>query len=176
MSRNVKSMSRRAKSKRGPQGTIRALLQLVETRHEPRPLLHPLCDRLRAAGRWNPNWDPFYDLDPAWTEAFMAMGTKPMLAGVLDPKVIEFLAIAVDASCTHLYAPACAAASARRWPSAQQKEEIAAVLRLTSVLGIHTMSLAAPILLEELACPSRRPMNTTRSPPAPARQKPPARD
>jgi alkylhydroperoxidase/carboxymuconolactone decarboxylase family protein YurZ len=31
------------------------------------------------------------------------------------------------------------------------KEEIAAVLQLTSVLGIHTMSLGAPILLEELA-------------------------
>ena len=31
------------------------------------------------------------------------------------------------------------------------REEIAAVLQLTSVLGIHTMSLAAPILEEELA-------------------------
>jgi len=31
------------------------------------------------------------------------------------------------------------------------KEEIAAVLQLTSVLGIHTMSLGAPILLEEIA-------------------------
>ena len=31
------------------------------------------------------------------------------------------------------------------------KEEIAAVLQLTSVLGIHTMSLSAPILLEEIA-------------------------
>jgi alkylhydroperoxidase/carboxymuconolactone decarboxylase family protein YurZ len=31
------------------------------------------------------------------------------------------------------------------------KEEIAAVLQLTSVLGIHTMSLGAPILQEELA-------------------------
>jgi hypothetical protein len=31
------------------------------------------------------------------------------------------------------------------------KEEIDAVLQLTSVLGIHTMSLGAPNLLEELA-------------------------
>ena len=31
------------------------------------------------------------------------------------------------------------------------REQIAAVLQLTSVLGIHTMSLGAPILQEELA-------------------------
>jgi alkylhydroperoxidase/carboxymuconolactone decarboxylase family protein YurZ len=31
------------------------------------------------------------------------------------------------------------------------QEEITAVLQLTSVLGIHTMSLGAPILHEELA-------------------------
>lgn len=115
------------------------------------PSSTPLCDRLRAAGEWNPNWDPFYDLDPAWTESFMAMGTKPMLAGVLDPKVVEFLAIAVDASCTHLYAPGVRRHIRKALALGATKEEIAAVLQLTSVLGIHTMSLAAPILLEELA-------------------------
>ena len=65
----------------------------------------PICDQLRAIGEWNPNWEPFYELDPDWTESFMAVGLTPMLAGVLDAKTIEFLAIAVDASCTHMYAP-----------------------------------------------------------------------
>ena len=111
----------------------------------------PLCDRLRAAGEWNPNWEPFYDLDAAWTESFMAMGTKPMIAGVLDPKVIEFLAIAVDASCTHLYAPGVRRHIRKALALGATKDEITAVLQLTSVLGIHTMSLAAPILQEELA-------------------------
>ena len=116
----------------------------------PRPAT-PLCDRLRAAGEWNPNWEPFYDLDPAWTEAFMTMGTRPMLAGVLDPKVIEFIAIAVDASCTHMYTPGVRRHIRKALDLGATKEEIAAVLQLTSVLGIHTMSLGAPILLEELA-------------------------
>lgn len=111
----------------------------------------PLCDRLRAAGEWNPYWEPFYELDPAWTEDFMAMGTKPMIAGVLDPKVIEFLAIAVDASCTHLYAPGVRRHIRKALALGATKAEITAVLQLTSVLGIHTMSLAAPILQEELA-------------------------
>jgi alkylhydroperoxidase/carboxymuconolactone decarboxylase family protein YurZ len=111
----------------------------------------PICDRLRAAGEWNPNWEPFYRLDPAWTEAFMAMGTKPMLAGVLDPKTVEFIAIAVDASCTHLYAPGVRRHIRKALDLGATQEEIAAVLQLTSVLGIHTMSLGAPMLLEELA-------------------------
>lgn len=111
----------------------------------------PLCDRLRARGEWNPNWDPFYELDPRWTEAFMAMGLQPMLAGVLDPKVIEFIAIAVDASCTHLYAPGVRRHIRKALDLGATQEEITAVLQLTSVLGIHTMSVAAPILLQELA-------------------------
>ncbi|MBL8351125.1 MAG: hypothetical protein JNL87_12535 [Burkholderiaceae bacterium] len=62
----------------------------------------PVCDQLRAIGDWNPAWQPGYELDPAWTEAFIAMGTQPMRSGVLDALTIEFIAIAVDASCTHL--------------------------------------------------------------------------
>ena len=49
--------------------------------------------------------DPFYELDPDWTEKFITMGVAPMRSGVLDAKTMEFLAIAVDASCTHMYRP-----------------------------------------------------------------------
>jgi len=111
----------------------------------------PICDRLRAIGEWNPNWEPFYELDPGWTEKFMAMGLAPMLAGALDAKTIEFIAIAVDASCTHLYAPGVRRHIRKALELGATKEEITAVLQLTSVLGIHTMSLSAPMLLEELA-------------------------
>lgn len=111
----------------------------------------PVCDRLRALGQWNEAWQPFYDLDPVWTERFMTMGTGPMLSGVLDPKVIEFIAIAVDASCTHLYAPGVRRHVRRALELGATAEEITAVLQLTSVLGIHTMSVGAPILHDELA-------------------------
>jgi alkylhydroperoxidase/carboxymuconolactone decarboxylase family protein YurZ len=110
-----------------------------------------VCDRLRALGEWNPNWEPFYTLDPAWTEAFMAMGTTAMRAGVLDAKTIEFIAIAVDASCTHMYAPGVRRHIRKALDLGATAEEITAVLQLTSVLGIHTMSLGAPMLLDELA-------------------------
>lgn len=111
----------------------------------------PLCDRLRADDSWNPGWDPIYELDPVWTEKFMTMGVSPMLSGVLDAKTIEFLAIAVDASCTHMYAPGVRRHIRKALALGASKAEITAVLQLTSVLGIHAMSLGAPILKEELA-------------------------
>jgi alkylhydroperoxidase/carboxymuconolactone decarboxylase family protein YurZ len=111
----------------------------------------PKCDALRASNNWNPNWEPFAQLDPTWTEKFMAMAMSPILSGVLDPKTVEFLAIAVDASCTHMYGPGVRRHIRKALELGATKEEITAVLQCVSVLGIHSMSLGAPILLEELA-------------------------
>ena len=122
----------------------------------------PITDRLRAIGEWNPAWEPFAELDPDWTERFMAMATQPMLSGVLDPKTVEFIAIAVDASCTHLYAPGVRRHIQKALDLGATRDEIAAVLQLTSVLGIHTMSVGAPMLLEELAAGRGAQPTTTR--------------
>jgi hypothetical protein len=58
----------------------------------------PVCDQLRATGQWNDAWTPFYDLDPNWTEQFMAVGIPVYAGGVLSPKLAELLSIAFDAS------------------------------------------------------------------------------
>lgn len=115
------------------------------------PAATPVCDHLRAQGQWNPGWDPMYALDPGWTEAFLAAGSRPMASGVLDAKTIEFIAIAVDASCTHMYAPGVRRHIRGALDLGATPAEITAVLQLVSVLGIHAMSLGAPLLQEELA-------------------------
>lgn len=115
----------------------------------------PICDHLRAAGEWNAAWEPFYEVDPVWTEKFMAMGMHPKLSNVIAPKVWEFIAIAVDASCTHMYAPGTRRHIRKALELGATKEEVAAVLQGVSVLGIHTSSLGMPILLEELAALQR---------------------
>jgi alkylhydroperoxidase/carboxymuconolactone decarboxylase family protein YurZ len=74
-----------------------------------------------------------------------------MVSGALDAKTIEFIAIAVDASCTHMYGPGVRRHIRKALELGATQEEIAAVLQCVSVLGIHSMSLGAPILLEELA-------------------------
>ncbi|WP_213958837.1 carboxymuconolactone decarboxylase family protein [Variovorax sp. dw_954] len=116
----------------------------------------PVCDRMRSTGNWNPDWESFATLDAQWTEKFMAMGVAPMVSGVLDAKTVEFLAIAVDASCTHMYGPGVRRHIRKALELGATKEEINAVLQCVSVLGIHTMSLGAPILLEEIAAHAER--------------------
>ncbi|WP_454738620.1 carboxymuconolactone decarboxylase family protein [Cupriavidus necator] len=126
----------------------------------------PICDALRGGGGWNPNWDPFAELDPAWTEKFMAMAMTPVASGVLDAKTIEFICIAVDASCTHMYGPGVRRHIRKALDLGATKEEITAVLQLVSVLGIHTMYLSAPILLDELGTAERRDADVPSSTPS----------
>ena len=111
----------------------------------------PVTDRLRATGNFNPAWKEMAELDPVWLEKFLDMGIKPMASGVLDPKTLEFLAIAVDASCTHLYAPGVRRHVRRALELGATREEILAVLQCVAVLGIHSCALGVPILVEELA-------------------------
>ena len=59
---------------------------------------------MKAEGLFNPDWEAIYQLDPEWLEQFLSMGAD-LYGGVLEPKLVELMAVAVDASCTHLYTP-----------------------------------------------------------------------
>lgn len=110
----------------------------------------PISDELRAAGAWNGAWNEAAALDGEWMEAFLAMGTMPLRRGILDPKVYEFIAIAVDASCTHLYSPGVRRHIGRALDLGATPAEIMAVLEGVAVLGIHSVALGAPILHQEM--------------------------
>lgn len=110
----------------------------------------PVCDAARASGQWNPGWDDAAALDPEWMEGFLAAGTLPLRRGILDPKIYEFLAIAVDASCTHMYAPGTRRHIAGALDKGATPEEVLAVLEAVAVLGLHSVSLGAPMLVEEM--------------------------
>jgi AhpD family alkylhydroperoxidase len=110
----------------------------------------PLPARKRASGNWNPDWEPFAKLDPAWTDKVIAMAITPAVAGALDAKTIELIGIAVDVSCTNLYAPGVRRHIQRALKAGATREEITAVLQLACMQGLHSMCVGAPILLEEL--------------------------
>ena len=109
----------------------------------------PISDHMRANGAWNPAWDDLAALDPQWTEKFMDMGATPIMRGVLDPKTYELIAIAVDASCTHMYAPGVRRHIRKALDLGASKDEILAVLQCVAVLGIHSCALGVPILIDE---------------------------
>jgi alkylhydroperoxidase/carboxymuconolactone decarboxylase family protein YurZ len=110
----------------------------------------------KSTGNWNPDWEPFARLDPAWTERVIAMAIAPAVSGALDAKTIELVGIALDASCTHMYAPGVRRHIRRALKAGATKEEITAVLQLATLQGLHSMCLAAPILLEELDAKASR--------------------
>ena len=120
-------------------------------KHEHARLSIPAAARKRASGNWNPDWEPFAKLDPAWTEKVIAMAIAPTVAGALDAKTIELIGIALDASCTHLYTPGIRRHIRRALKAGATKDEITAVLQLATLQGLHSMCVAGPILLEELA-------------------------
>jgi alkylhydroperoxidase/carboxymuconolactone decarboxylase family protein YurZ len=85
------------------------------------------------------------------------MAIAPAVSGALDKKTLELIGIALDASCTHMYAPGVRRHIQRALKAGATKEEITAVLQLATLQGLHSMCLAAPILLEELEQDERRP-------------------
>jgi alkylhydroperoxidase/carboxymuconolactone decarboxylase family protein YurZ len=110
----------------------------------------PISDGARASGQWNKAWDETAALDPEWMEKFLDMATLPVRKGVLDPKTYELIAIAVDASCTHMYAPGTRRHIAKALDVGATPEEIMAVLECVAVLGIHSVALGVPMLVEEM--------------------------
>jgi alkylhydroperoxidase/carboxymuconolactone decarboxylase family protein YurZ len=104
---------------------------------------------MRASRHWNPAWDAAAELDAGYVEKFMDVGMHAMRKGALDPLTIELIAIAVDASCTHLYAPGVRRHVRKALELGASQEQVMSVLELVSVLGIHSVALGAPILIEE---------------------------
>jgi len=110
----------------------------------------PACDQMRAIGQWNVAWDPFYAVDPGWTDAFMATGAGIYASGLLSAKEVELLSIAFDASYTHMYAPGTRRHIRGALAAGATIEEINEVLKLCVVQGVQACNLGVPILAEEL--------------------------
>jgi alkylhydroperoxidase/carboxymuconolactone decarboxylase family protein YurZ len=111
----------------------------------------PVCDNVRSSGGWNEAWTPFYNLDPEWTEQFMAAGIPIYSGAVLSPKLAELLSIAFDASYTHMYAPGTRRHIKAALSLGASMEEIMEVLKLCVIQGVQACNMAVPILAEELA-------------------------
>jgi alkylhydroperoxidase/carboxymuconolactone decarboxylase family protein YurZ len=102
--------------------------------------------RKGASGNWNPFWESFARLDPAWTEKVIAMAMAPAVSGVLEPKTIELIRVALDAA--HPYEPGLRRHMRRAFEAGATRAEIIAVLQLATMQGLHSMCVAAPILEE----------------------------
>ena len=113
----------------------------------------PACDKLKEIGQWNDAWNPFFELDPVWTDEFMGTGGGIYAGGVFSAKEAELLSIAFDVSYTHMYAPGTRRHIKNALKAGATPIEIMEVLKLCVVQGVQACNLAVPILAEELENP-----------------------
>lgn len=88
-------------------------------------------------------------LDPAWHESLRSLEAAT-LRGPLSPKIARLVWLAIHASITSLDREKVRECIRGALDSGASKAEILAVLQLCTVLGIHAIAVAAPILKESL--------------------------
>jgi alkylhydroperoxidase/carboxymuconolactone decarboxylase family protein YurZ len=106
---------------------------------------------VEARGFWSSSLQALLETDPDFFAAFLRLSVVPWRTGSLDPKVKEFVCIAVDGAATHLYEPGFRLHVRRALELGATKEELLEVLQLTSTLGIHACNIGVPLLQEALA-------------------------
>ena len=104
----------------------------------------------KTRGYWHTFWDEILELDPEMFTAYTEFSSVPWRTGTLEPKVKEFVYIAFDTAATHLYTKGLKLHIENAIDHGATAQEILEVMEIASVLGIHGVTAAAPILLEEM--------------------------
>jgi alkylhydroperoxidase/carboxymuconolactone decarboxylase family protein YurZ len=111
---------------------------------------------IAVRGSWGDGWQRILELDPSFLRAYLHFSAVPWQKNYLEPKVKEFIYIAIDSAATHLYVPGIRQHVAGALDHGASAEEIMEVLELTSTLGIHACNIGVPLLLEVLAEEGKR--------------------
>ena len=105
---------------------------------------------VRSTGPWDdPALAKFREWEPLWVDQCLKMSDDPWTGGILPRKDVELISMAVNAACTNLSAGGTRRHIRGALEAGATREEILMVLKIASLLSIHTCSLGAPILLEE---------------------------
>lgn len=117
--------------------------------------LSPRQEALKAEfianrGYWTELWDNVLAIAPDFFEVYKDFSSVPWKFGTLEPKVRELIYVAIDAATTHLYEPGILIHMENALKHGATPAEIMEVLELTSVLGVHTMAIGVPALLDEV--------------------------
>jgi alkylhydroperoxidase/carboxymuconolactone decarboxylase family protein YurZ len=105
----------------------------------------------QEAGPWdNAALAKFREWDQVFVDQCLKMSNNPWTSGVLPRKEVELISLAVNTACTNLSAGGTRRHIRGALQAGATREEILMILKIGSLLSIHTVSLGAPILLEEV--------------------------
>jgi alkylhydroperoxidase/carboxymuconolactone decarboxylase family protein YurZ len=91
----------------------------------------------------------FREWDPVFVDQCVKMSNSPWTGGILPRKDVELISLAVNSACTNLNAEGTRRHIRGALDAGATRDEILMILKIGSLLSIHTASLGAPILLEE---------------------------
>src|SRR3984893_10051127 len=100
-------------------------------------------------GPWDPVLAQLRAWDPDWADSCTKMTTNPWTSGVLSRQTAELIGVALNAACTNLNPDGTRRHIRAALKAGATRDEILMVLKMASVMSIHSCSLGAPILLEE---------------------------
>ncbi len=105
---------------------------------------------LAVFGAWGEPWETVLRVDPDFVAAYLGMQQVPFTKNHLSDKFKALCAVAVTSAATHLYVPGIRPAIRRELDLGSNSHEIVEFFELISTVGIHTMNIGVPLLVEVL--------------------------
>ena len=99
---------------------------------------------------WGSSLDKLKEWDPKGADLLLRVGTNPWTSGVLPRKEVELIFLALCCSCTNLDEAGTRRQIHASLDAGATRDEILLVLKCGFGLAVHSCSLGAPILLEEM--------------------------
>jgi alkylhydroperoxidase/carboxymuconolactone decarboxylase family protein YurZ len=120
----------------------------------------------QLANPWGSSLDKLKEWDPKGAELLLRVGTNPWTSGVLPRKEVELIYLALNCSCTNLDEEGTRRQIRAALDAGATQNEILLVIKCGVGLAVHSCSLGAPILLEEMKAAGVKPSGTKPETPA----------
>ena len=111
----------------------------------------------QVANPWGSSLDKLKEWDPKGAELLLQVGTNPWTSGVLPRKEVELIYLALNCACTNLDEEGTRRQIRAALDAGATRDEIILVLKCGVGLAVHSCSLGAPILLEEMKAAGVKP-------------------
>ena len=111
----------------------------------------------QLANPWGSSLDKLKEWDPKGAELLLGVGTNPWDSGVLPRKEVELIYLALNCSCTNLNEEGTRRQIRAALDAGATRDEIILVLKCGVAPAVHSCSLGAPILLEEMKAAGVKP-------------------
>jgi alkylhydroperoxidase/carboxymuconolactone decarboxylase family protein YurZ len=105
---------------------------------------------IQARGTWNDTWESMLKLSPEFLRQYGRFSSVALRKRHLEPKIQEFIFIAIDANATHMFGPGIRPHVRKALEYGATPRELMEVMELISTLGIHAMNIGIPVLAEVL--------------------------